>query len=442
MTKYIQMKFLTTAILFLLALPSIAQETKDISLSEAIELTLKNNYQIQISQKNLEIAQIDNSWGNAGRYPTLTASFSNRNRYDNVEATGGSRMELTTLGLYPSLAFQWNLFNGWQVDITKENLQILEEMTQGNTTILIENTIQDIILAYYQTLLQQEKLKVAEEVMKLSKDRYDYMLMKKDLGTSVTFDVLQVKTAFLTDSANFLMQKVNFSNSLKYMNYLLGDTTQTEYNLTEEFAAKEENYEFLALREKTLSNNSTLKNQYLNQKILENSVQLSKSSDYPRLTLSAGTDYMKPWTFFMGDGTSSTEYSYDFYANLTLSYSIYTGGAKKRAKAKAFISQDIGNTSLTEMQHRIENDLYRTNDLYNLKKQLYQVSLEAEQSAALNLEIGIEKFKNGSINSFNLRDLTIYYMNAANQRLESIYNLMESYTDLLRISGGIIESKE
>lgn len=439
------MKFKTTLILLVFSVSVFSQETKDLSLTDAIQTALKNNYQITISNKNVESAEIDNSWGNAGRYPNITASLSNRNRYDNTSALSSgtgldkSRMEVGTMGLYPSVALNWNLFNGWAVDITKDNLQLLEEQTKGNTQVLIENTVQGVILAYYQALLQKEKLAVAEKVMQLSRDRYDYVLTQKELGTSVTFDVLQVKTAFLADSANFLMQDVNYKNSVKYMNYLLGDTSETVYNLTEEFLPVDNSYEYLNLRERMLSSNRTLKNQYITQKMMENNIGLAKSSYYPNLSLSAGTDFNQRWTIPIGnDGSSVDDYAYDFYLNLTLSYSIYTGGGKKRAMQKAIINQEITNTSIAEIKHSMENSLYRTHEMYKVKQQLYKVSLEAEESAALNLELGTERFKNGLINSFNLRDLTINYLSSANQRLESIYNLIDSHTELLRITGGIV----
>ena len=443
MKKYFSL-FTFYFLLLLLAFPSFGQDVTDLSLTDAVQLGLKNNYQVIISQKNLETAKIDNSWGNAGRYPSITASLTNRNRYDNTSALSNatglddSRLEYATSGLYPALGLQWSIFNGWAVNITKDNLQLLEELSQGNSIILIENTIQAIISAYYLALLEKEKLAVTQEVMQLSSDRYKYVQIQKELGTSVTFDVLQVKTAFLADSANFLMQTVNYTNSLKYINYLLGDTSQTVYNLTENFEALDNTYNFLDLREKTLSNNSTLKNQYINQKMLENSIGLAKSSYYPNLSLSTGTDYNKRWTIPIGEGETMNDYAYDFYLNLTLSYSIYNGGAKKRAMQKALINQDMGDISISEMEHKLENDLYRLHELYKVKKQLYKVSLEAEESAALNLQLGTERFKNGSINSFNLRDLSIYYLNAANQRLESIYNLIQGHTDLLRITGGIV----
>jgi len=60
------------------------------------------------------------------------------------------------------------------------------------------------------------------------------------------------------------------------------------------------------------------------------------------------------------------------------------------------------------------------------------------ESAELNLEISKEKYLNGSINSFNFRDVQLIYLNAAFSRLSAVYNLIDAHTELLRLTGGIL----
>jgi outer membrane protein TolC len=67
------------------------------------------------------------------------------------------------------------------------------------------------------------------------------------------------------------------------------------------------------------------------------------------------------------------------------------------------------------------------------------VSLETAQ---LNLDLSTERFKNGTINSFNFRDVQIQFINSEFNRLEAVYNLIDSHSELLRITGGIISEFE
>ena len=77
-------------------------------------------------------------------------------------------------------------------------------------------------------------------------------------------------------------------------------------------------------------------------------------------------------------------------------------------------------------------------ELYNIQKDLLEVAEENLAATKLNLQISEEKFKSGAINSFNFRDVQIIYLNASLQRLNSIYNLISTDTELARLTGSII----
>jgi outer membrane protein TolC len=90
------------------------------------------------------------------------------------------------------------------------------------------------------------------------------------------------------------------------------------------------------------------------------------------------------------------------------------------------------------MQISLGNLLKNYYDLYNIRKELYMVSLANVESATLNMEISTEKFRSGAINSFNFRDVQVIYLRAAASKFQAIYNLIDIQTELLRLTGGII----
>ena len=63
-------------------------------------------------------------------------------------------------------------------------------------------------------------------------------------------------------------------------------------------------------------------------------------------------------------------------------------------------------------------------------------------SAELNMDIATEKFKNGSITSFNFRDVQRTYSVVALTKLQAEFNVIAAQTDLLRLSGGILSNTE
>ncbi len=419
---------------------STVSDSLNVELSDVIKMSLENNYQMKITKKNHESAKIDNTWGSSGRYPTINLGVNFGNRLDNTEIqTQGqsSRVDMTTNSISPFVSLNWVLFNGFAVITTKRNLELQEQVSEQSLVVQIETTLQDVVQSYYKVLLEKEKLTVIRQVMKLSHDRYKYVLNKKEFGSAVTFDVLQVKNAFLTDSSNYLLQKLNYENSIRGLSLMMGDSSQVFYNPTDYFAAKTDTFILSDLESKMLSSNKTLINQYLYQNILENNIKLQKSSLYPTISLSSGLDYSNRRVSY-DPGSTSSSYAYDVYANLSIQYTIFSGGAKKRNIKKAKIQQDIGELQISEIKRTLRNNLISALEMYNARMQLYNVALENFESAKLNLQIAEDKFKTGAINSFNYRDIQMLYLNTSFTKLESIFNLLNSHTALMRITGGII----
>ena len=60
--------------IILLLFPNLLFAQNGLSLMDAIKIGLQENYEIQISEKNQKINQINNNWANAGALPTINLS--------------------------------------------------------------------------------------------------------------------------------------------------------------------------------------------------------------------------------------------------------------------------------------------------------------------------------------------------------------------------------
>jgi outer membrane protein TolC len=91
------------------------------------------------------------------------------------------------------------------------------------------------------------------------------------------------------------------------------------------------------------------------------------------------------------------------------------------------------------MKHDLKNQLAQEYELYRVRKELLNVAKENLKSAELNLQLSKEKFQSGAINSFNFRDVQQIYQNAAYNYQRAIFNVIQSYNTLMRLTGGIID---
>ena len=418
--------------ILLVFLSTILVAQEKLSLADAISIGLENNYNLRISQKSVEISDENNSWGTAGRYPTIDISVTSINRFDSNDDA-----DITTNNIAPSAQLSWTLFNGFRIFNTKSKLEDQFELSKGFNAVAVENTIQSIVLAYFDVLLQKERLKVFEELESLSKDRYERTEASKEIGGAVTYEVLQAKTAWLEDKASLLSQKLNYDNSIRALNLLIGEKDDKVYSEFDDFSTEINNYNLEDLMNKMLASNKTLKNQYLNEVISERDVDIARGGMYPRLSLNAGYDFLNSNRKISGLPKTTAD-SYDYYGNLTLSLNLFDGLNTRRSLEIAKIQSEISKIETEEMVHSLTNVLTQLLELYGIQKDLLEVAEENLAATKLNLQISEEKFKSGAINSFNFRDVQIIYLNASLQRLNSIYNLISTDTELARLTGSII----
>lgn len=414
----------------LICLGLFAQE--ELSLSKAIQIGLENNYELKIIRKSEQISELNNSWGNVGRYPRIQFNLDGRGVKDYNETNDFNRLSLT-----PSLDLSWTLFEGFAVQIRKNKFDDLEQLSKGNTIIAIENRIELIILAYYKILLEQERLKVSEKIMSLSSDRYEKTKIGKELGSTVTYDVLQAKNAWLEDRSSHLLQEVNYNNAVRDLNFLLGVKESKTYTFTDEFLPVSDEYELASLLDKMLSNNSNLKNRYIQEMILRRDVELARSNYYPSLSLGAGVQANRVRNKLDGMSAENMN-SHNLYANVSLSFMIFNGNTNKRAMQIARIQENIGRIETEDLKHSLTNTLAQNFEMYQVRREVYLLAEENLEAAELNLSISKDNFDSGSINSFNYRDVQIGYQNVALARLNAIFNLIQSRTSLVRLTGGIL----
>lgn len=420
-------------ILILIALymvPALYGQTEALSISVALEKALESNYGLVISRADVEIAQINNNWGNAGRYPTIGFDASDNISYDLQDGVLSNRISA-------GAGLNWILFDGFRVNLTKSKLENLEELTSGRFSVLVESTIEEIILAYYNVLLQQERLKVLNTVMELSSDRYQYELTRQALGGSVTYNVLQAKNVYLTDKANFMNQEVVIRNSVRNLNFMMGEDPANTWVFNESFEADTTSYILGDLRSKMESSNQILKNQYTNLLLQQYETSLKEAAYYPTISLGGGMDYSHSLSKASG-ASSMINQALSPYGSIRLSFDIYSAGVRRRSVEIARINEEVAQVEIDQMQHALTNELFNLYDYFGVRVALLNVANENLDAAQLNLSISEEKYKSGVINSFNYRDVQLIYLGAALGRLQAIYNLIDSKTRLTRITGGFL----
>jgi outer membrane protein len=462
----------------LIVFPGWVSAQEVMTLESAIQRGLKNNFDIQIQKNLVEIARNNNNPGQAGRYPTINLLLNSTNNL--VTRVPANPFAVPGTSLSNSLPGQidigWVIFNGFSVSVNKEQLERLQQQSEGNASIVIQNTLQSIILGYSLVLLEKERVEVRKKLLELSRTRYDQVRLKKSVGSAITFDVLQEESNFLTDSGNYVLQSLNYRNAVRNLNVLINEKVDQTYAFPQALQFSPPTFVYADLEEKMTRSNFTLRNQFLSQEILRGNTQLAKSPLYPSFNVNLGATGSLDWlranfrptvpsptsvpvkstvgyllddpaqpvinTTYVPETRTVEGNSYGTYANFALRWTLFNGGQIKRSIQNAKTRELIGQQTTDQLKLSLQRDLQIAFDLFEQRKQIVEITRTNQRATELNLTLAEERYRVGYINAIDLRLIQLNYQNATLANLEAIYNLIDVYTDLMSLTGSIIDRAE
>lgn len=435
------MKFLLLIIALITTSLGFSQE--NLSIADALKKALATNYQIKIVAANYEIAERQNSWGQAGMLPTFSLNIGNTaTLQDNTNnpATFFPGV-LFNDNLQASLNMSWTIFSGFGIRINKERFDQLQAQTKGNAIVVIESTIYDVILAYYTAVAQARKLNVIQKLLAYSQKKLAYYTLKSEMGVGTSFDLLQFENQVLADSSNVLLQQLAVENAQRNLNLVLGEDVETRYILTDSLKAPLTPPNYNELQTKMYADNNNLKNQYINYELQELNKRAKQSAYYPIVTLNLGTTPSVGYFRVFGDeGQSSSTNSWSHNGTLNVRYDLFTGWNRKRNSEIATIQLDIATLQIDQLKLNLSHQLKGIYDLHLTRLNVEEMALKRLQNARNLWQLGKDKYDLGLINVFNLNDIKLTYEQAVLAYYDRLFELIQSHYDLMRISGGISQS--
>lgn len=431
----------SSLILLSLLVFQVAGQT-ELSAKDAVFRALVNNYQVQISHLQVDIATKQNSWGEAGLFPTVTLSAgfgtslqdNSKNPFTFIPGLIGNT------SINPNLSANWNLFSGFRVRISKERLGLLEEQSKGNSLVLIENTTQDVVKAYYSAQLQKERMLLFQKTMKISAQRKRLYELKEKYASSGSLEMMQFKNQYLTDSTNYLLQEISYNNSIRNLLILMNDST-LQYNslvLTDSLSFDFPLLDKEQILQQLISNNQNLKNQYLSLELQQKQTELAKSFLYPTISLSGSIAPNYAWIRNLNDPTFKKHTEVLNYAgNINLRYNLFDNWKNMRAIEVSKIQVSIAEMNKESVQQRLINTMENLLEVYQLRSNLLAISEENLLYATKAWELAQRRFETGSINSVDLSTFQRNFESTLIQHYENQYNKLETYLEIYKMIGNL-----
>ncbi len=434
----------------LTALAPTSTHAQDLSREQAVELALERHYGIRIARTNADLAAVGNSWGAAGALPQLTATLGANSSVNDQTENPSTFLPIATQSqsLSPGVQARWTLFDGMGMFAAKDRLGLLAEQAEGQVDLIVESTVQAVLLAYDNVLIQEESAQVLRHALDLTRSRLARIESASELGVAGTFDRLQFENGLLTDSTTLIRQQAAVRAARRNLNLLLVQPEDKRWELTSELESPWEGGGLDELKSLLESNNTAIQNAVLGQQVAETGVRQAKARLYPVVGLTAnwgntqgmsGTNSFIPDSAFFnpyrnGDITSNVT---NYGAALTLNFNLFNGGATRRAIQQAQIQVELSAIDAARLKDEALSSLAQAWDRRQTALAVYAMAAERVSNAQLAADIGAMRYRDGVLNALDFRALDVALLQAEAAELAARQEWSAAHWEVLRLVGGL-----
>ena len=413
---------------------------KLVSVSEAIELALENNYGIKIISNNKEIAKNNAGVLNSGYLPTVTSSSGATFNRDNLEAEFANGESTALNGAKSSrynasINLNYTLFDGLGRYYDYKRLKETYKLSELQARETIENTIAQLYVVYYNVAQVTENVTVLEKTLTVSKDRITRASYQFEYGQGTMLNVLNAQVDINNDSINLINAKQQLVNTKRDLNVVLGNVISSEFRVDTTIDFKL-NIDQNDLANKVKSNNVNLLQ--LDKNIMINTfiVKANKSGYLPSLGLTGSYGWNKGNNNAASFVAVSTNTGLS--GGLSLSWNLFDGGATATRVTNAKIELENRSLEKESMVIDIERNFNNAWDDYQNKLTIFQVQENNIITSTNNFNRTQEKYKLGQATSIEFRQAQLNLINSELNRNQAKYAAKIAELTVLQLSGELL----
>ncbi|MGF1670362.1 MAG: TolC family protein [Balneolaceae bacterium] len=429
------LKILTlTTLFFSCNLPVFAQES--LTLDEAIQIGLENNYGVKIARTSFEIAERNRTLGNAGFLPSLSVTGTRTERFSEsieteTEVSESSIDGATTTITNANISLSWTIFDGLQMFAAWDRLGELKELSRNELRLEMESTVSEIILLYYNVVSLRDQVNILQNTVDVSLERVEIVETEVDLGSSSQFDLLQARTDLNADRAAVLRESNRLIEAKTLLNEVLARDPVTDFNVDDIITVNRMLQE-QDLLQNVLNTNTELILARAQETIAEQEVREIRGERYPELVLNSGYTFNRNES--TGGFTTFIQTS-GFNIGLTARINLFDGFNTNRRVQVAKLNVKSVQYQREELMQRLLsnfNIIYRT---YLNSIDLVDLEEENLENAEETLDIALERFRLGTISALEFRESQRTFLAAESRLIQAKFEAKQSETELLRLSG-------
>ena len=416
----------------------VLDEQKVLTIEEAVEIALKNNYDIAIASNELKIDKENATIGNAGFLPRVDATATNNYNIQNINQTrtdGNVFAEdnAKSNNIQYGVNLGWTIFDGFNMFSQYEQLKEVENLGESQLKLTILNRVTDVMTLYMDMVQAQQQLKAVDSLIVISQQRLTTAQNRFTIGKAAKLEVLNAEVDLNTDITTQLRQLESYKNTRSRLNELLSRDINSKFIVTD-IVEVDKNLELLTLIDLASKENPEILNQVISKRIAELELKKVKGNYLPTVAVNTGYNFADSESSLGFTSVSSTRgLNYGFSASLNL----FDGFAQKRKSQLAKVQIENAQINIEKQRKNIESSLTAAYETYLTNLQLIDLEKKNEAIAKENLEITLVKYRIGTINTLEFRTAQLNYTNAQVRFAEAQYQAKMSEISLKALAGNL-----
>ena len=437
----IKNKFLSILVLIL----SFSMNAQDLLEKQgAVDIALENNYDIRVSNNDLEVAKNSSSIYNSGYLPSVFASGgadyqSNESEIEFQDGSIQDDIENTTNSYTANIGIDYLLFDGFGRKYNYRKLQEQYNISEIRVRQVIENTLLDLLVSYYDVARLTENKNNLQKSLDISKsellrEEYGYQY-----GQKTQLDVLNSEVNVNQDSINLLNIQRELANAKRDLNVILGREVNIDFAVdTAVSYAIDLTYD--AMLQSAKINNTLLLQAEKNVTLSDYDLKINKSSWVPNVGINGAYN----WRDSNTDSNISNPFSLasqtskGIVGGVNVSWNIFDGGNTRTRVHNAKIAIDNSNIEKELIEKDLERNVANAWETY--QNSLFILSAEEKnvETNKRNFERSQEQYRLGQIITVEFRLAQVNLLSAVNSYNQAKYTAKVAELRLLQLGGRLI----
>lgn len=423
-------------IFLILLLAGNLQAQERLSLEQAVQLTLENNFDIKLNKNDVEQAKNNVSRANAGMLPVVTGNFSTNNNVLNTKQTLSNgqiqeRSGAKNSNMVYGPVLNWQIFDGFEMFARYDRLKELEQLGEASFKLTVQNTLADVINNYYDLVSQQQQIEALSGALDISRLRLKNSNNRFKIGKAAKLEVLAATVDLNTDTTNLLRQIDVYRSTKIRLNELLAREISTEFKVSDSIIIGN-NLILAELQASASQLNPTLQSALINRRIAEINLKGVKANRYPDININSGYNFSQS-TSELGFARTSTGRGLNY--GLSASINIFNGYLQKRNEKNASLQIENSKLQYDKITQNISSQLASLYQTYQTNLELVRLEQENLGVAKQNMDITLEKFRIGSVAPLEFREAQRNYIDANARFTSSQFDAKLAEIALLQLSG-------